>query len=305
MLPGDWSGFPFPRPSGEHKAMQVLYNHKRGYTRGESYHYIEWNVGVNKRFDIDHQGLADGSVLRAGGRALFPPYGYLDQRARENNEVWIWIYTPYEPRDFYGNVYRMMQFDVPDKDNTILAYVNILRRIRKLSSSDKQDQAVGQDITFDDADMFSQKMSPDMYPMEYKILEEREFLVPVFSLDGAEYFDSKDNFKLKNLKFERRPMWLVEAKILDKNYIYSKRIMLVDKETLILTYTEMHDQKGRLYRSFACYGAFMKPMGLYSWNLLCANDHIDTHSTLFLGVSLAAPWISRDDVNLKQVRSGK
>jgi hypothetical protein len=33
------------------------------------------------------------------------------------------------------------------------------------------------------------------------------------TIDGSEYIDSKANFEYKNLKFERRPMWIVELQL--------------------------------------------------------------------------------------------
>src|SRR4030042_1846848 len=129
------------------------------------------------------------------GRVMIQPYGWYDERAREQGEVRVQRYTPFSPRDIYGNVYLLTSYSDPNKETTIYAYVNMLRRIRKLSSSDKQDQAVGQDICFDDAEGFAQALSPMYYPYEYKVVEDREYLMPGYSTDGASYLDSKENFK--------------------------------------------------------------------------------------------------------------
>ena len=48
--------------------------------------------------------------------------------------------------------------------------------IRKMSATDSQDPVAGQDLIYDDAEGFLQKISPTRYPYEYRILEEREYL---------------------------------------------------------------------------------------------------------------------------------
>lgn len=299
------SGFPFPRPSGNHAGLQVAYNHQRGYVNGEDAYYIENSVGVNGNWKIDHEGSAISHYLRLGGRCWIPPYGYLDPQAEKNREQKLWMYTLQAPRDFYGNVYRIITYNDPSKESLLLAYVNILRRIRKLSSSDKQDQAVGQDIAFDDADGFTQSMSPDIYPYEYKVIDDREFLIPAYSTDGAEWVDSTNHFELKNLRFERRPMLVVELKQKDPNYIYSKRVFYFDKETLSIPLFQYYDQKGRLYRAQAFIHGFVEPMGYLFWNIQAMWDFIDVHSTFVFGLAYPALWMSRDQLDLKSVARKK
>ena len=107
----------------------------------------------------------------------------------------------------------------------------------------------GNDFTNDDVGGFSQKMTPKVFPYKYEVIEEREFLVPVLSLDGSLYVTSKE-LEYRNIEFERRPVYVVRMTQLDKNYQYSKRIIYVDKENFNILLSLAYDQKGRLYRSF-------------------------------------------------------
>ena len=141
--------------------------------------------------------------------------------------------------------------------------------------------------------------------MSAVLLTNENFLVPAFSVEGDEYLDSEDGFKLKNLRMERRPMYVVEMKQLDPNYIYSKRILYIDKETFTLMISEMYDQKGRLYRAVLLNPAFMKPMGYIHWGLYTSLDFIDVHSSICLSVSIPAIWLSRDDISVKNATSAK
>lgn len=292
-----YGGYPFPRPSGKHRGIQLLYNWERRYVFGEDAFAMDLTRGVDKNWNIDHTGLAVSSILRVAGR-ITEPVGYMDELAKKNSQLKLWLYSLREPRDFYGNVYLVTMYTDPDKSSGLLAYVNMLRRIRKLSSSDKQDQAVGQDIAFDDADGFSQAISPKHYPYDYTVIEDREFLAPALTEDGSEYIDTKDQFKWKGLRFERRPVLVLEMKQRDPNYIYSKRIIYFDKETLMPFHFEYYDQKNRLYRSFAMLFANVKPMGILSPIMAVSADHIDVHSTFSFVPSYPALWLDRNSVSL-------
>ena len=126
-----------------------------------------------------------------------------------------------------------------------MMYINGLRRIRKLTASDTQDPAVGQDIIYEDAMGFNQKLTPKRYPYKYEVIAEGEYLAPI-TWDGSPYLSTKEGYTMKDLQFERRPMWVVQMSQLDKNYVYSKRIWYIDKEFLLFWYLENDDQKGRV-----------------------------------------------------------
>jgi len=298
------AGLPFPRPSGPHRAMQMAYNWQLGYREGEQWVYLDDIYGMDKNWKHDFHSKGRAYIMRVRGRTLLPPYGILDKRTVKQKELRLWQYEAISPRDFYGNVYFLNTYLDKTKSSSLLAYVNILRRIRKLSSNDKQDQAIGQDLTFDDADGFTQTMSPNVYPMEYKVIGEREFLMPSYTPDCSEYY-STDKLMLKNLKMERRPVWVVEMTSLDKNYVYSKRIMYMDKETLLGLHFEMYDQKGRLYRNFSYIWGFEPEQGRFNGLYTVTLDHIDVHSTVGMLPAMQATWLKRRDISLRSMLKAK
>ena len=297
-------GYPFPRPSGPNRAIQYVYNHLYNYIQGEDYMNVENNTGVNKNFKIDRRGLATYMNKRVGGRSWMPPYGFLDKRAEKNSEYREFIGIMQAPREIFGNVYKVTRYIDPKKSNLILAYVNTLRRVRKISGTDTQDQVIGIEACYDDDGLLIQGLSPDFYPYEYRVLDEGEYLIP-YSIDGDEYADSKNNFIYRNLKFERRPMVIIEMKQKDPNYVYSKRILYIDKETLCAVFEEMYDQKGRHYRSSWYVYSFYQNMGILSMNLWQTADHIDFHSTLGFAPSIPALWLQRNDVSIESMLKAK
>jgi hypothetical protein len=299
------AGYPFPRPSGKQMGWQILYDWIKRANEPENAANYDLTIGVNRSGNQDHYGTAHYFWVTLEGRVMYPPYGWFDERAKKEGESLVVIYTIFSPRDLFGNVYHSVRYADPGKEMNFLAYVNFLRRIRKLSSTDRQDQAVGQDICFDDASMFAQQIRPDRYPYEINVIAEREFLVPAYTFDVSDYLDSKDGWKWKGLKFERRPMWVVEMKQLDKNYIYSKRVFYFDKETLLPHLHETYDQKGRYYRAFDVEWGAAAPLGYFNAIHVDNCDFIDEHCTWTFSPSYPALWLERKDLSLRSMMKQK
>ena len=307
----DWStwegGYPFPRPSGKFKAQQIMYNVEKRYLAwGLNFYILGYVHGYNKRLARDFNGSYDVTHLRLAGRVLAEPFGWFDNRAQEREEFKTFVMGFSSPRDVAGAAQSALYYlDINTMDQ-LMMYLPSLRRIRKMSATDSQDPIMGQDQIYDDNEGWMQKLSPTRYPYTFEVIDEREYLLPAATVDGSQYISS-DNLEFRNMKFERRPIYVVKLTQQDSNYVYGHRIFLIDMETFNFYQNEYYDQKGRLYRSwFGNYG-WHEEMGMFSWcgliNLM--RDHIDLHSGVQQPYQLPAFW-NRDDVNLKGlVKRGK
>jgi hypothetical protein len=292
------AGFPFPRPSGPHKAIQVMYNWEKRYLGSESYYLIEPGKGYDKTLKEDYDGAAMVWRIKLNGRTTIPPYGWFDERAKVRGEDTTFLLYMLGPRDQYGNVIATTKFQGINDYDQFLLYIAALRRIRKLSGTDTQDIAAGSDMIYEDYEGFGQKLSPNRFPYTYEVLEDREYLVPIYSEDGAEYI-SRSGKELHNLKFERRPCYVIQMIQLDKGFVYGKRIFYIDAETFIWHNIQNFDQKGRLYRSANLCAAFVPEMGTFWMQYLYCLDHLDYHSTFLQPYALPAEWITRDHVSMQ------
>lgn len=301
IVPETWKGgYPFPRPSGKFKAQQIMYNiEKRYLSWGLNYYILGRAKGYNKRLVEDFDGIYFVQHIRLAGRALVEPYGWFDERAQKRGESKVLNFGFFAPRDIYGAVQNALFFEDPEKLDQIMMYIPWLRRVRKMSATDTQDPVMGTDNIYDDNEGWMQKMSPKRYPYEYAVLEEREYLVPAPTLDGAEYITS-DTFEFRNMKFERRPLYVIQMIQKDPNYVYSKRILYIDKETFNYYHVDNFDQKGRLYRSFDMNYSFFPDMGQSTWSagMNLFRDYVDIHSTFTRCYQLPA-FFSRKDLSLK------
>ena len=134
----------------------------------------------------------------------------------------------------FGNVLSILNYTDTDKYDLFLLYINMLRRIRRMSATDSQDDVGGGDMIYEDLEFFDQKLSPKRFPYKFEVIAEREFLVPAhITQESATYIDSKKGMEWRNIEFERRPMYVVQLTQLDKNFVYGKRILYIDKETFL------------------------------------------------------------------------
>jgi len=296
------AGLPFPKPSGPHKAMQVIYNWVKRYIGGESQAGVQRAKGFNKSLAVDYDASNDYSICRLHGRVLMEPYGWLDERAQKNNEHRSFNFRQLAPRDAYGNIVSITSYLDPEKYDLFYLYVNSLRRIRRLSATDAQDAAVGLDCIYEDFEGLNQQISPKRYPYKYKILAEREYLMPRIPADGSSYFTQKG--EIKNLDFERRPVYQIEMLQQDPNFIYSKRIVYIDKETYFLYLVENYDQKGRLYRITENMPAYKPDVGLINIEFFNMRDYVDNHTTVSRHFMYPAAWVGREEISLRSLAKG-
>ena len=306
LIPDSYlGGYPFPKPSGEFKAEQIMYNWEKRYYGGENLCIVGKTTGVRKDLTIDHDGAYEMYVLRLNGRVMQKPYGWYDVRAEKNREYKAFVVRHLAPRDMYGTAVSLVSYIDPDRLDSWMVYVNVLRRIRKMSASDTQDPVGQWDIIYEDQQAFNQKLSPNRYPYKKEVIAEQEYLVPFATLDGSPYVSSK-GMEMRDFEFERRPTYVVELTQMDKNYIYSKRILYIDKETFMIYHGEYYDQKGRLYRSLDPIQYFNPSMGIFTECFWFCWDHLDLHSTIGINYNFHAPWVGRKQTSLRSlIRTAK
>jgi len=292
-------GIPFPKPSGPQKAQQILYNwiYRCDKQQSNGTNFAD-SRGFDKNLKQDSQGLMQYIAVGLAGRAILPPYGWYDENAKARGEAWALSGQTVYPREAAGTMIMNIYYLDPMKPDTSFIYLPSMRRVRKLSTTDTQDPlplAGLVDMIGDDQNSFTQKISPTVYPYKIELIAEREYLVFSPDIDGSEYLTSK-NLEYRNTKFERRPIYVLQLTSLDKNYVYSKRILYIDKEFFLIHQTENYDKKGRLYRSCysrpAWYGPYIGQMGWSNYQFYF--DYVDLHSTIYMDLEVPANYTRED-----------
>jgi uncharacterized protein DUF1329 len=295
-------GILFPRPSGQFKGIQLIYNHKHRYNQwGMNQTTRIRAIGVTKNLKLDFDCRMEENIARLTNRILAPPYGWYDNRAEKRGEHFALFWNFLKPRDVAGTVKTSMTFlDKYTMDQNLL-YIPSMRRVRKMSATDTQDPVMGQDIIYDDTSTFWQKLSPEKYPYTYEV-EEREYLIPL-TISGTTTVDSKNGYALKNVEMERRPIYRVIMTQLDKNYVYGKRIIYMDRETFDIYFTANYDQEGQLYRTTEILWGFYPDSGMtaYAGSYFNMVDHIDLHSSFLNIQQYPCFWDIRKDLGMARI----
>jgi hypothetical protein len=117
------AGYPFPKPSGQFKAQQIMYNWEKHYMMWESFVAIGSSVGISKKLKIDKDAANDWYGLRLNGRVQIKPYGVFDARAKLRGEFKADLLTWVAPRDSYGNAFSIISYLDRDTWDFFLIYV--------------------------------------------------------------------------------------------------------------------------------------------------------------------------------------
>jgi len=295
------NGYPFPRPAGPFKAQQVVYNFQERYACGDHGIYAlqrgkSWDKSLKEIYECSSEFWG----LRLFGRVQ-PPVGWYDERARKNGEFKIINSKSISPRDQFGNVIWTLTRRGVNDPNQVMVWIAQVRRLRKLSGTDVQDASPGISLILDDIDGFSQKLSPTIYPYQYRIIAEREYLIPHYTSDGTQYL-ARDNLELKNVRMERRPLYVVEMTQQDPSYVYGRRVLYIDKETFALIMIENYDQKGRLWRTFEQTYSFYPEMGFVNMYSVIMQDHQNPQTSYMEYMNGPATWITREDVSIASLK---
>ncbi len=177
------------------------------------------------------------------GRVKIPPITEDLEGKGEILEKSSIVFTfPYDLKGYAGVRGRFVDLK---REDSFEFYLPFLRRIRKLSGHDTQDPLLGTDASWEDWKSWWQKLSPHIWPMEYRYLGEKEILVgtqwltpPVFEKDGR--FTGQ---------WERCPCWVVDAICKTERYLYSKRRAWIIKELFYVDHLDTWDIRGELYKS--------------------------------------------------------
>lgn len=161
----------------------------------------------------------------------------------------------FEPNDLKGAGVlsnRYMAADMPDDS---YMYLPELRRVRRISVSNRSDAFWGTDYDLDALWGFNSKVGF----WTFRLLAEKEILAPMHAggygkriacapSDGTQ---GPRAFMPCGINWEKRKVWVVEGlPTAFSQYAFSKRIMYIDKDTLGVIFMEAYDQGGELWRVF-------------------------------------------------------
>jgi hypothetical protein len=194
-------------------------------------------MGIERHFILDHfRRLFYNGRLYVDPKPERPnPDGV---RYRESLHPFL------EPFDLKGVGATSIRYLDPAKQDDSWLYLPNLRRVRRLSTSQRSDALFGQDTDVDSYYGYSGHIAW----MDWKLLGEKTILgcmhaehYPVKWGDGAADFMFDD-------VWEKRQVYVIEGVSKLPQYAYSKRVMFIDKEAWVVPYSDIYDRAGSLWK---------------------------------------------------------
>jgi hypothetical protein len=233
------------------------------------------------RSGLERQAVMEARTLYYEGvpPARAPKANPLDLAAQQSAIVTA-------PADLNGTATLVWRFRDPAKEDEAWTYVPALRRVRKISPTNRSDGFLGSDLSQDDGSFFDGK--PESFV--WKLAGEREgyVLADPASLAGTvarkahgehgiaeEWPPSQTVMGYQDRAWKgvawapvapvlvRRKLWIVEAVPRDPYYLFRKIELALDQETFQGAWSRKFDAQGGLLRSlqFLVYAAQPTPQG--------------------------------------------
>lgn len=230
------AGCPFPNPRN---GLELIWNFKKRF--GEDDRILgAVTIITNKRGQVRYQ-TSDGNLMFLDGR-LTDGEKYVFE-PNPNNYSRIDVYANAHPYEMQGTLSFNAQFDNPGKDDYFWLYLPAMRRVRRLSASQRTDRLPGgQDIMWENLDSFN----GSTVNYTFKILGQKEMLVVRNGCPKSEWIHGK-HMPSPNDYYQKVTVYMNEMTPKDPNFMFSKVIHYTDPETWASYYSEWYDQKGRPY----------------------------------------------------------
>jgi hypothetical protein len=175
-----------------------------------------------------------------------------------------------KPFDLKGTALMLWRYLDPMKQDSTVAFVPAIRRVRRMSPANRSDALFGSDFSVDDANGFDGKITD----FEWKLLGTKEMVVPVLSTepvlivqnDEGEWETTRNippviygyqkkgwqaaSWAPTNLAWVKRPAYLLEMRPKDPYYNYGPQYLWIEAEIFSCAYKVIYDKSGAYWKTF-------------------------------------------------------
>src|ERR1700687_222473 len=259
-LVGHVAGLPFPNldANDPQLALKIMWNFE--------YKPYATDDEDLRNFDADTGAVTEGSAMQVERHFLLDHLRtlwytgrlYVDPKPERENPDKVRakssLHPVLEPFDLKGVGETGIRYLSPDRQDDTWLYLPSLRRVRRLSSAQRSDALFGQDTDVDSCGGYAGQVPW----FEWKFLGEKEILAsfhadsyPVKWCEGEGDFIFCDNW-------EKRKVWVVEGTPKLPQYAYGKRVLFLDKETMLVAYSDIYDRSLQLWKIWVNQYSFKK-----------------------------------------------
>lgn len=240
------AGLPFPNPKN---GLEIAWNYHFAYNGDDAdNHFAVYWISASRGVERWEEWRW-AYIVRAMHRTDIPPIPHFPECEKEQVQYFSLTTTlwPFDKKGFSA-LYKRFE-DPKDMDGYI--YIPAQRKATRFSFGTRGDAWNNTDLLYEDVRGYMG------YPewMHWKLIGKGTYLAPMHSglLPGKE--NVQKNFDFKNwphwnpkMKWEPRPMYVVEAIPKFKDYPYSKMICYFDAELYYIIFKAVYDKKGQLWK---------------------------------------------------------
>ena len=248
------AGQPFPKidTNDPDVAKKIMYNYEARWGETDDVDLTNFDadtgsigkggggMSVEKHFILDHfKRLYYRGRLQVDPKPAYEP-NKDEARYKES------LHPIIEPFDLKGTGFTYYRYLDPNRHDDSWLYLPQLRRVRRLSSAQRSDALFGQDTDLDSYGGYAGSIAWS----EWKYLGEKTMLGAMHGQNWpVKYGEGSGDFAFDDV-WEKREVFVVEAKSKLPQYAYSKRVIFVDKEAWVIPYSDIYDQAGELWKAW-------------------------------------------------------
>jgi hypothetical protein len=243
------AGMPFPKidPNDPNVAVKIMWNYE--------YKPYVTDDGDLRNFDADTGPLGDGPMgierhylldhlrtLFYNSRLNVDPKPDLPNPDKVRGKTSL--HPILEPFDLKGVGLTATRYLDPDRQDDTWLYLPTLRRVRRLSSAQRSDALFGQDTDVDSYGGYAGQIGW----FSWKFLGQKSMLSSFHSEKfPVEYCPGSGDFAFCD-NWEKRDVYVIEGVAKQPQYAYGKRVLFIDTETYLISYSDIYDRAGQLWK---------------------------------------------------------
>ena len=199
----------------------------------------------NQHYDIERHFVLDWlRLLQFTGRLTVPPIPAIEpNRDKTFRKAGLYpIIEPFDLKGIGGINYRYLE---PHRQDDLWLYLPSLRRVRRLSSTQRSEALFGQDIDVDSYGGYAGQVPW----FDWKYLGKRPMLASLHGINLPPVPCKDDGGMTFCEHWEMRPeVFVIEGTPKAAAYAYSKRVIFIDHETFFIVYSDLYDRGGEIWK---------------------------------------------------------
>jgi hypothetical protein len=156
------------------------------------------------------------------------------------------LYPFLEPFDLKGVGFTYNRYLTPARQDDSWLYFPLLRRVRRLSSAQRSDALFGQDTDVDSYGGYAGNVAW----MDWRLLGTKRLLGAMHTRNFPGRWGKGSADFIFDDTWEPRDVYVLEGRSRLPGYAYSRRVIYLDRESFVIPYTELYDQRGELWKAW-------------------------------------------------------